>query len=82
MNIYEVLDYGPIMAQNEELGILITVNGSYFNIWVDRGNSKFENVDCVSLGNGMDGLYGIKTTDLIKKAEEILDEVIKSGNEE
>ena len=32
-NIYEVMEYGSIVFSNEEYGVLITVNGAYFNWW-------------------------------------------------
>ena len=32
-NIYEVMEYGSIVFSNVEYGVLITVNGAYFNWW-------------------------------------------------
>jgi hypothetical protein len=40
MNIFEVLSYGPIVAQDDDLGILITANGSYLNFWVLKQSSS------------------------------------------
>lgn len=31
--LYEVLEYGPIVLADEDLGVLITINGSYLNWW-------------------------------------------------
>ena len=50
MNIFEVMQYGPIVACDEELGLLVTVNGAYFNLWVSRGDGEFENTTCSSPG--------------------------------
>lgn len=40
-----MLDYGPIVGHDEELGLLVTVNGAYLNLWIERGDT-FENTDC------------------------------------
>tara|TARA_Y100001938_G_C8002358_1_gene385415 strand:- start:254 stop:637 length:384 start_codon:yes stop_codon:yes gene_type:complete len=32
-DIYEVMEYGPIVFSDSEYGVLITVNGAYFNWW-------------------------------------------------
>lgn len=42
----DVLEYGAIVSANDELGALITWNGSAtFNWWVDRGQIGWANVD-------------------------------------
>ena len=33
LTLFEVLEYGPIVAQDEDAGILVTVNGAYFNFY-------------------------------------------------
>ncbi len=53
MTLNEMLEYGPIVAHDEELGLYVTVNGSYLNLWrtalVSRsGEQEFENIDCRS----------------------------------
>tara|TARA_R100000152_G_C6748353_1_gene171960 strand:+ start:60 stop:446 length:387 start_codon:yes stop_codon:yes gene_type:complete len=32
-DIYEVMEYGPIVFSDKDYGVLITVNGAYFNWW-------------------------------------------------
>lgn len=44
MNIYEVISYGQVVFSDEELGIIITANGSYLNWW-NGTNNYFENTD-------------------------------------
>lgn len=45
MNIHELLGYGPVVAGAEDLGVLVTVNGAYLNLWAGDGE-RFENTDC------------------------------------
>jgi hypothetical protein len=75
MNIYDVLEYGPIVAQNEEFGVLITVNGAYFNVWIGR-DGRFENVEAISFGNNSDGLYGQEFVKVMDRAQVVLAEFI------
>ena len=64
MTIFEVLGYGPIVACDEELGLLVTVNGAYFNLWVKEGRNRpvsieqdqWVNTTCSSPG-APDSLY-------------------------
>lgn len=82
MTIFDVLAYGPIVSGNEELGLLVTVNGSYYNLWVSRGDGKWENTDCASPG-APDSNY----PDLwkaVSKGEKRLEEWVKGddANEE
>lgn len=46
MKIHQVLEYGPIVASDEEADSLITINGSYLNLWVSDGDGGYDNVDC------------------------------------
>lgn len=71
MTIYEVLESGPICAGSEELGLLVTVNGSYVNLWVSDGTGGWTNTDCKS---GHPDLYKLTGADMIDLAERCLDE--------
>jgi len=42
MTIYEILEGNVIVNGSEELGILITANGSYIQVWVSVGNEQDE----------------------------------------
>jgi hypothetical protein len=80
MSIFEILEYGPIVAWSEEFGILITVNGSYLNLWMTDGKD-FMNTDCRSMGYP-NGLYGMDITKVMKDAEEYLTDCLKESEEE
>ena len=54
-NIFELLEYGPIVLCDEDLGLVWTINGSYLNIWVLRGD-EFEGTDCRSGHPDLDNL--------------------------
>ena len=70
--IFDVLEYGPIVAADEELGVLITVNGSYYNIWVGY-DGMYNNTDAHSVGVDV---YGkAKFGAVVKAAEKILEEI-------
>ncbi len=45
MNVYDVLEYGPIMAADEDYSLLITINGAYLNLWLHDGN-QYKCLDC------------------------------------
>jgi hypothetical protein len=76
----EMLEYGPIVASDAELGLYITVNGSYYNLWVGDG-STFENTDCTPVGRGFDGLHGADCAEVIERAERWLNDLINGGEE-
>lgn len=81
MNIHEVLEYGYIVASNEELDILITVNGAYYNIWAGDYSGNYTNTDCRATGfDG--GLYGQDIVKVTEKAEKILEEIVNGDDEE
>ncbi len=72
MSIYEVLGYGPIIACNEDLGLLVTVNGAYYNLWVlNHRDGNWTNTDCSSPG-APDSLYP-DLWKVVKKGEKRLE---------
>jgi len=79
-SIHEVIEYGYIVATNEELDILITVNGAYYNIWCGDYSGKYQNTDCIATGFD-NGLYGQDMVKVVERAEAILEELV-SGEEE
>ncbi len=79
-SIHEVIEYGYIVATNEELDILITVNGAYFNIWCGDYSGKYQNTDCRATDFD-NGLYGQDMVKVVERAEAILEELV-SGEEE
>lgn len=80
-NIFDVLELGPICAADAELGLLVTVNGSYLNLWVSDGKGMFSNTDCRYL-NSQNGLYSVTGAEMIDKAEEYLKDVIAGNGED
>ena len=73
-NIYDVLELGPIVASDAEYGLVVTINGSYLNLWVERELGRYENTDCRSYSETVLGdLTWIKATEL---AEEYIKEII------
>ena len=47
LNIYEVMSYGPIVHANDDYGLLVTVNGCYFNLFFSYDNKHWECRDTV-----------------------------------
>lgn len=89
--IFEILENNIILASNEDLGLLLSCNGSYFQVWRQLERSGFECLDALHLGSrfqdaaGSDhvgGLYGIDSAKLWTKAEDILTDWIKSSEVE
>ena len=79
-SIHEVIEYGYIVATNEDLDILITVNGAYYNIWCGDYSGKYQNTDCRATDFD-NGLYGRDMVKVVERAEAILEELV-SGEEE
>jgi hypothetical protein len=82
MKISFVIDeYGPALASDEDYDVLITVNGAYFNVWVNRGQDNWENTEAFSV-DGRADLEKDKFWDIQKVAEELLEEVLSEDDEE
>lgn len=77
-NIHEVLEYGPIVFSSEEYGVIITINGSYLNWWIER-NGGWENTDCRS---GHPDLYTLTVSEAMDAAERWFMEETKQIKEE
>lgn len=75
--IYDVLESGPIVAKNEELGLIVSINGSYLNLWVSDGDGGWNNTDCRS---GHPDLYELSTARAMELGEEWLRD-IERGDE-
>lgn len=81
--LFLIEEYGPIMAANEDYGLLITVNAAYFNLWVDRGDDNWENTDAYAADGRIGDLYKSSTSfDSVQKAAEKLLEEITDIEEE
>ena len=77
MNIFEVLEYGAIVHHNEELGILITANGSYLNWWNEDGQGAGQWVCAECRGFDLEDMRGIMSLplyDVMDRAEEWVEE--------
>lgn len=86
MNVHELMEYGPIVANDPELDLLITVNGAYFNLWAGDGAGNYTNTDAYDMRSRVkadndqsNGLYGTQTTDVMDAAERLLAEILEEG---
>ena len=84
MTIWQVMDYGSVVAHDEELGIIITVNGSYFNSFYTLGDQRgWRCLDCYgpSWANEAKsrGLYSetdaVRLVNITKEAEAIIERI-------
>ena len=80
-SIYDVIEMGCIVAANEELGIIITVNGSYYNCWTGDVVNGFECTDRRSTGF-KNGLYGADFVTVLDSAKEYLDDIMNEVDED
>lgn len=80
-------DYGPAVAADPELDIVITLNGAYFNVWIESGGqwANTEAYDAVSrLRDDPDNVDPFNTLETVTlheamdEAEDLL-ETIKDG---
>jgi hypothetical protein len=79
MKLHEVIGYGPIVYCSEDYGILITINGSYLNWWVETGNGLWTNTDCRS---GHPDLYTLTVAKAMDLAEAWFNEVMEYTEEQ
>lgn len=75
--IEEVAEYGPILLVKE--GNLITVNGSYFNLWYQESDTLWVCVDCRSPGV-TDGENQLSLWEAVKVAENWIKEIENEMN--
>lgn len=84
MSIWQVMDYGSIVAHDEELGIIITVNGAYFNSFYTLGGQRgWRSLDCYGPSWASDaksnGLYsetdGVRLVNIMDEAEAIIEHI-------
>lgn len=76
---FEVVGYGPIVFADEELGVLITINGAYLNWWNSDGKGGFVNVDCRS---GHPDLYTLTVATAMDLAKAWFEEAVNEAEEE
>lgn len=78
----EMLEYGPIVASDAELGIYVTANGSYLNLWVGCAERGFDGVDCKSFSlDGNKSIMDMPMRWVVEKAEEWIQEGLKEQDE-
>lgn len=80
MSVHQVLAYGPIAGHDEKLGVLVTVNGAYLNLWVGR-EDRFENTDCRHLASRTGGrdLHELTVSEAMDLATEWIGELCGEG---
>lgn len=77
-NIAEIFECGPIVFVNEDLGVVITINGSYLNWW-----NVSDKVDCRD-ARSTDGkpFHEMTWVAAMDAAEEWFNEVIANEDDE
>jgi hypothetical protein len=75
MSLFELLEYGAIVAHDADSGCLVTANGSYLNLWVPRKDYEWECTDCRSSGLA-GGWLELESRVLLERAEEYLRECL------
>ena len=78
MGIYQVLEYGPIVAADEDYCLLVTVNGAYLNLWAYDG-SEYKCLDCRPPS---DDLYTLTVSQAMDQAKAYLEDVLKGEDDE
>lgn len=89
MSIHELLEYGPIVAHDEDFDILVTVNGAYFNFWVGDRDGNYTNTEAFAVDGRVkrdnersNGLYGLQIVDVMDAAKDLLAEILAGDEEE
>lgn len=69
MTIFDIIDeYGPICAADENMGYLVSVNGSYLNLWVESSPGRYANIDCSAMPKNLYEATGAEMIDLAEQA--------------
>lgn len=78
MNIFDVLDYGFILAWDKDTGIIVTWNGSAtYNVFAeDEEYAKWRNIDVRTINPNPTG-HPVAMGAARTFAEEILDDVLR-----
>ena len=84
MSIWQVMDYGSVVAHDEDLGIIITVNGSLFNSFYTLGGQRgWRCLDCYGVSWNAyaksNGLYSdtdaVRLVNIMDEAEAIIERI-------
>ena len=78
MGIYQVLEYGPIVAADEDYCLLVTVNGAYLNLWAYDG-SEYK---CLDWRPPSDDLYTLTVSQAMDQAKAYLEDLLKGEEDE
>ncbi len=74
--MHEVIEnYGPIVASDQDYGLLVSVNGSYFQLWTATGRGTYTGVEAYDFASRIeskDGMHGADFSKVFDKAREIL----------
>lgn len=74
MTLHEALEYGPIVANDEELDCFITANQAYLNFWAGNGEGEYTNTTCRYVDKE-DGQDRVPMDELQERAEKWMEEV-------
>lgn len=88
--IHEVMEYGSIIASDEDFDILIGVNGAYFNLWVGDGTGRYNNTECFDMASRVEGadpqtsngLYGLDFVKVLDAGKALLESVLMGEEDE
>tara|TARA_Y100000114_G_scaffold139945_1_gene144409 strand:- start:454 stop:735 length:282 start_codon:yes stop_codon:yes gene_type:complete len=84
LTLFQILEYGPIVAQDEDAGILVTVNGAYFNFYYQVEPGKFACTDHIVHADRGDEQGWVSRTrfyDVVDRAEALLHEFMHPEEE-
>ena len=69
-----LLEYGPIVAFDEEMALAVTINGAYLNLWSERGEGKWSNIDARATDTP-NGLYHLTVAEAMDRGDGWLAEI-------
>jgi hypothetical protein len=89
--IFELMDYGSIVAKDEELGIILTINGAYYNGFMYVGDGHWVSLNNVwapawSQDAKSRGLYSeldsVRLVNIMDEGEKIIEKIRGEISEE
>jgi hypothetical protein len=83
LTLWDVLEYGCVVAHDEDLGMLLTVNGAYFNLFSKAGE-RYACIDCYATDFDSHGLYDesdkSRLVVIMERGRKLIDDLLTEWN--
>lgn len=82
LSLSEIVETGPILVYNSEVGVVISVNSVYLRLWMrdytKRSDSFFEEIDVRSFSSVNGSLLNLPLRELMEKAQQFFKDYMEN----